>query len=85
MLSAHARPDLYHHVIRLAEPDYAFGLGPVLLRVEHIAAEVSRLNGEEWVEVRGTEVHMGAAGQVDGQRRTVWVRLTALRKIAVRG
>lgn len=80
-----ARPDLYGRTIHLAEPDYAFGMGLLLLRVERIAVGVQRMHGADWVEVHGVQVHHMPAGDVDGERRTVMVRLAALRKIPVRG
>jgi hypothetical protein len=80
-----ARTDLYGHVVPLAEPDYAFGAGLLLLRVSWVADTINLANNIQWVEVHGTQVHPLPSGDRDGQQRTVWVRLAALRKIPLRG
>jgi hypothetical protein len=50
-------PDLSQSVVVLAEPDYRFGTGPLILRIRQIdRTSAIRYDGEDWITVYGTEV-----------------------------
>jgi hypothetical protein len=63
-------------VLRLAEEDYRFGVGPLTLRVTALL-HVQELQDGPWLYVRGVVVRWDGS---DGGVRQVVVRLSALRR-----
>ena len=61
-------------VVRLAEDDYRFGLGTLVLRVEAVHG-VRHLDDGPWLAVRGVQIFDGRDGPV---REEVLVRMSAL-------
>ena len=59
-------------VLQFQEPDYQFGVGPLTLRVTHVANTSS---DPEWIELRGMQI--STLGH-DVTQRTVLVRRTAI-------
>jgi len=57
-------------VIRIAESDYAYGLGALTIRVKTIES----YSDPQWVRLRGTEIHWTGA---EGVPREVLVRSDA--------
>ncbi len=65
-------------VVRLAEPDYMYGTGPLILRVTRVGVPTQLRDGS-WVDLEGTELR--ADGTVfRPEPRHVLVRLQALRR-----
>jgi hypothetical protein len=62
-------------VLAIAEEDYCYGVGMLVLRVEEFGAHPSSFPKLEWVRVAGTEVRWDA----DGEWRQVMVRVGAIR------
>jgi len=69
-------PDRPEPVVVLADQDYRFGVGPLILRIEQIdQANPIPYDGEDWITVHGTELrHDGT----ELGRRAVLVRSTRL-------
>jgi hypothetical protein len=68
-----------------AEADYRFGVGPLLMTVDHVDwTAPMQQDGEVWYEVTGTEI--ATDGRVVGPRRTMVraARLAPLRREAGR-
>ena len=61
-------------VLRLAEEDYRFGVGPLTLRVTGLLHVQDLVDGP-WLYLRGTTIRWDG---MDGEPRQVLVRLTAL-------
>lgn len=61
-------------VLRLAEDDYRFGVGPLTLRVSALI-HVQQLSDGPWLYLRGVTIRRDGS---DGQDRQVLVRLSAL-------
>lgn len=61
-------------VLRLAEEDYRFGVGPLTLRVTTLL-HVQQVDGEPWLYLRGTTIRWDGG---DGETRQVLVRMSAL-------
>lgn len=61
-------------VIRLAEPDYCYGVGELILRVTEIGA-IQRDAGEPWLTLRGIQLRSNGA---EVGERSALVRVTAL-------
>jgi hypothetical protein len=68
-------------VLRLAERDYRYGTGPLLLRITAIGVTRQESNGL-WLEVRGHEVRWN--GEADPRERHALVRLEAARIVSSR-
>jgi hypothetical protein len=64
-------------VIRVSEPDYMYGVGPLILRVTEVGS-VHRHNDGAWLDLMGFELRADRS-QVQPQPRYALVRLTALR------
>lgn len=63
-------------VLRVAEADYRFGAGPLVLRIEHIDVEhPAEFDGELWYRVRGVSVGWDGA---DRGRCDVLIRATRI-------
>src|SRR5207253_2915812 len=64
-------------LVVLAERDYRFGAGPLILRVQEIdrAAGPVRYDGDDWITVHGTEIRRDG---VELGPRAVLVRATGL-------
>jgi hypothetical protein len=65
-------------VIRVEEPDYQYGTGPLLLRITAVGVAQREPDGL-WLPVRGHEIHWN--GDVDPSERHALVRLSAVRII----
>jgi hypothetical protein len=64
-------------VIRLEEPDYLYGIGPLLLRITAVG-NLHREPDGFWLSLRGSPLHPD--GRETGQpERYALVRLTAIR------
>ena len=61
-------------VIRIAEADYAYGLGALTLRVTHV--DPNPHPNLEWLRIKGTEIRWDGT---DGKDRDVLVRVSGLR------
>lgn len=61
-------------VLALEEPDYLYGVGTLVLRIERLGADPALLRSLEWVRVVGQQVHW------DGREapRDVMVRVAAI-------
>lgn len=61
-------------VLALDEPDYLYGLGTLVLRIDRLLADPLTLRSVEWVRVTGRQIHW------DGSEtpRDVMVRVAAL-------
>ena len=69
-------PDPSLSVVVLAEPDYRFGIGPLILRIHQIdRTSAIRYDGEDWITVYGTEVRRDGTELGD---RVVLVRAARL-------
>lgn len=64
------QPEPAGEILVLAEADYLYGAGRLMLRVEHIdRAHPIQYDGEPWFTVRGIEI---AANGIDiGERETM--------------
>jgi hypothetical protein len=65
-------------VVRVAEEDYCYGSGELILRVTEIGSVQLARDGA-WINVRGTQLRSDGA-QVDAEPRLALVRLSALRR-----
>jgi hypothetical protein len=63
-------------VLRVPEPDYMYGVGPLTLRVTAVDAEANARPELEWVRLQGVELRWDGS---EGMHREVQVRRTALR------
>lgn len=64
------------HVLALAEPDYRYGVGPLLLRVERVDRHnPATYEGEVWFPVEGVQLRTDGA---ELRRRAVLVRAARL-------
>ena len=63
-------------VLRLAEEDYRFGIGPLTLRVTGLL-HVQELSDGPWLYLRGVTIRWDGS---EGEPRQVLVRLAALRR-----
>ena len=72
------QPDPANDVLVLAEADYLYGAGRLILRVEHIdRSHPIDYDGAQWFPVRGTEI--AATGLEMGKRETI-VRAKRLKR-----
>lgn len=74
MIPAHELRITVGSVIRVAEADYCYGLGELILRVIEIGA-IQRDGGEPWVALRGIQLRSNGA---EGVERSALVRVAAL-------
>jgi hypothetical protein len=64
-------------VVKLNEPDYMYGRGPLILRVTKVG-RVQPLRDGEWLDLEGVELRPDGT-QLGQEAREVLVRMTALR------
>ena len=69
------------NVIRVEEPDYRYGRGPLLLRITAIGVPRREPDGP-WLELRGQEIHWN--GEAAPYERHALVRLAAARIVSSR-
>lgn len=62
-------------VLRIAESDYCYGVGPLVLRVTKVGADLERYPRLEWLSLRGVELRRDGS---TGPERQVLVRTSAL-------
>ncbi|MEO3742440.1 hypothetical protein [Plantactinospora sp. B5E13] len=62
-------------VLRFAESDYCYGVGPLVLRVTKVGADLDRYPQLEWLSLRGVELRQDGSS---GPERQVLVRTSAL-------
>lgn len=69
-------PDPPQRIVVLAEHDYRFGIGPLILRIQRIdRTNPMHYDGEDWVTVHGAELRRDG---VDLGQRVVLVRAARL-------
>lgn len=61
-------------LVTLAEPDYCYGMGKLVLRITELP---ERLADPEWVDIRGIEIAWNGDRR---KERQVRARISALRK-----
>ncbi|MGI5213019.1 hypothetical protein [Plantactinospora sp. CA-290183] len=62
-------------VLRIAESDYCYGVGPLVLRVTRVGVDLGRYPRLEWLSLRGVELRRDGSA---GPERQVLVRASAL-------
>jgi hypothetical protein len=77
MTAPHTPPVAVGDVIRLAEPDYMYGRGPLILRVTEVSTLERHPDGL-WLHARGMELWADGSEKTT-QTRPALVRVAALR------
>ncbi|MBF9132636.1 hypothetical protein I0C86_27320 [Plantactinospora sp. S1510] len=62
-------------VLQFAESDYCYGIGPLVLQVTGVGADLDRYPRLEWLSLRGVELRRDGSA---GPERQVLVRTSAL-------
>lgn len=68
--------------LRLAEPNYMYGVGDLILRVTKVG-RIQRMQDGEWIDLEGIELRDDFSQRTSAPRQ-VLVRMTALQRSLVR-